>query len=66
MTIFLGILLTLVIFTAIVFIHELGHFLAARMTGMKVEEFGIGLPPKAKILAQDKKGTTYTLNWLPI
>ncbi len=66
MTIFLGILLTLVVFTFIVFIHEMGHFITARMTGMKVEEFGIGIPPKARILGHDKKWTEYTLNWLPI
>lgn len=66
MTIFLWILLTLIVFTAIVFIHEMGHFLTARFTKMKVEEFGIGIPPKAKSLGKDKKWTEYTLNWLPI
>lgn len=66
MTILLGILLTLVVFTFIVFIHEMGHFLTARFAKMRVEEFGIGIPPKAKILGKDKKGTEYTLNWLPI
>ena len=66
MTILLGILLTLLVFTFIVFIHEMGHFITARLTGMKVQEFGIGIPPKAKILGKDKKWTEYTLNWLPI
>lgn len=66
MSIILGILLTLIILTLVVFIHELGHFLAARITEMKVDEFGIGIPPKATKLFQDKKGTEYTLNWLPI
>lgn len=66
MTIFLWILLTLIVFTAIVFIHEMGHFLTARYTKMKVEEFGIGIPPKAKSLGRDKRWTEYTLNWLPI
>lgn len=33
---------------------------------MKVEEFGIGIPPRAKKIFTDKKGTDYTLNWLPI
>ncbi len=54
MSIFLGILLALVVFTFIVFVHEMGHFLTARLTKMKVEEFGIGLPPKAKTLGKDK------------
>lgn len=44
----------------------MGHFLTARFTKMKVEEFGIGIPPRAKQLFSDKKWTTYTLNWLPI
>ena len=55
MTILLGILLTLAVFTFIVFVHEMGHFITARLTGMKVEEFGIGIPPKAKVLGKDKK-----------
>ncbi len=66
MSIFLGILLALVVFTFIVFVHEMGHFLTARLTKMKVEEFGIGLPPKAKTLGKDKWWTEYTLNYLPI
>jgi membrane-associated protease RseP (regulator of RpoE activity) len=33
----------------------MGHFLTARMTKMKVEEFGIGIPPRAKSLFQDSK-----------
>jgi regulator of sigma E protease len=44
----------------------MGHFLTARLTKMKVEEFGIGIPPRAKKLFSDKKWTDYTLNWLPI
>ena len=43
-------LLTLVAFafviTVLVFIHELGHYLAARSTGMRVEKFSVGFPPK--------------------
>jgi regulator of sigma E protease len=37
----------------------------ARRAGIKVEEFGIGLPPRAKTFFKDKKGTAYTLNWVP-
>ncbi len=66
MSIFLGILLTLVVLLIVVMIHELGHFVTARLTGMRVEEFGIGLPPRARSLHTDKKGTEYSLNWLPI
>jgi regulator of sigma E protease len=39
MTIFFGVLLALFVFSVIVFFHELGHFLAARKTGVRVEEF---------------------------
>jgi regulator of sigma E protease len=66
MAIFLGILLTLVVLLIVVMIHEIGHFVTARLTGMRVEEFGIGIPPRARSLWTDKKGTEYTLNWLPI
>ena len=44
----------------------MGHFLTARLTKMKVEEFWIGIPPRAKNLFTDKFGTNFTLNWLPI
>lgn len=37
----------------------------ARRAGIKVEEFGIGLPPRAKTFFKDKKGTIYTFNWVP-
>lgn len=55
MSIFLGILLTLVVLLIVVMIHEFGHFITARITGMTVEEFGIGIPPRARHLFTDKK-----------
>lgn len=55
----------LVLFVGLVVVHEFGHFIMARRGGVEVEEFGIGFPPKAKTLAI-KKGTEYTLNWLPL
>lgn len=64
--IFLGLALAVGIFTVVVFIHELGHFLAARLVGAKVEEFGLGLPPRMAKLHTDRKGTAWTINWLPI
>lgn len=66
MTILFGIILALLIFSIIVFFHELGHFSMAKKFGVKVEEFGIGIPPKALQIGKDKSGTIYTLNWLPI
>lgn len=55
----------LVMLAVLVLVHELGHFLTARRLGIAVEEFGIGFPPRAKVLFE-RKGVKYTLNWLPI
>lgn len=52
-------------FVMLVVAHEFGHFIAARRNGVEVEEFGIGFPPRAKVITK-KNGTEYTLNWLPI
>lgn len=59
------IILGFLLFVGLVVLHELGHFLVARRNGVEVEEFGIGFPPRAKVLA-NKNGTVYTLNWLPL
>ena len=50
---------------SLVLVHELGHFVTARLAGVRVLEFGIGFPPRAKVL-RAKGETLYTLNWLPI
>jgi regulator of sigma E protease len=52
-------------FMLLVILHELGHFIACKLTGVKVTEFGIGIPPKLFTLFKDKSGTEYTLNALP-
>lgn len=49
----------------LVIVHELGHFLTAVWLGIKVEEFGIGYPPRALTLFE-RDGVRYTLNWLPL
>jgi regulator of sigma E protease len=61
----INLLLLLVILVVLVVIHEFGHFIVARRAGVRVHEFGIGFPPRAKTLGSDGE-TTYTLNWLPI
>jgi len=62
-------LVTLVLFFgilgALVLVHEVGHFITARLFRVRVLEFGIGFPPRAKVL-RDVGETVYTLNWLPI
>ena len=59
------ILLFIFILGALVVIHELGHFVTARFFNVRVLEFGVGFPPRAKVL-RSKGETVYTLNWLPI
>lgn len=58
-------MLTIVVLSLLVLLHELGHFLIAKLFGIRVEEFGIGLPPKALSLGKYSE-TEYSLNWLPI
>jgi len=59
------IVLFILILGLLVIIHELGHFFTARAFRVRVLEFGIGFPPRAKVLASGGE-TVYTLNWLPI
>lgn len=50
-----GILLAIFVFFVVVFIHEMGHFLVARWSRVKVLEFGIGIPPRLKRIFTDRK-----------
>lgn len=56
---------TILVLSLLVLLHEFGHFIVAKLFGIHVEEFGIGIPPKALKLFK-RKETEYTLNWLPI
>lgn len=58
------VILFLVVLGVLVFVHELGHFLTAKAFGMRVLEFGLGFPPRA--WSYIRKGTRYSLNWIPI
>ncbi|MBS1252606.1 MAG: Regulator of sigma-W protease RasP [Anaerolineales bacterium] len=49
----------------LVFVHELGHFLAARWMNVEVEEFGFGYPPRLATLFE-RNGVKYTINLLPL
>ncbi len=49
----------------LILIHELGHFLVAKLLGVEIEEFGIGFPPRLVTLFE-WGGTRYTLNWIPL
>jgi regulator of sigma E protease len=55
----------LVVLGPLIFLHELGHFIALRLTGVTVLEFGIGFPPRAVKLFE-QGGTIFSLNWLPL
>lgn len=63
---FLYILLALVIFGILIFIHELGHFLVARFCGVKILEFAIGMGPKILSHKSKKTGTVYSLRLVPL
>jgi regulator of sigma E protease len=47
----------------LIFVHEVGHFVAARLCGVKVEEFGIGIPPR--ITGFMRNGVLWSINWIP-
>jgi regulator of sigma E protease len=59
-----SIILFFLIISILVIIHELGHMFVAKYFGVKVHEFGLGYPPKAKKIFS-WKGTDFTLNWIP-
>lgn len=58
------ILLTILIFGIIIFVHELGHFIVARLSHVKVNEFAMGMGPK--LIKIQGKQTLYTLRLFPI
>ena len=60
----MGIIIAIVLFSFIVFFHELGHFLLAKKNGIDVQEFAIGMGPN--LVSKEYKGTLYCLKLLPI
>lgn len=60
----MGIILAILLFSFIVFFHELGHFALAKKNGIDVEEFSIGMGPL--LLSKEWKGTKYCIKLLPI
>ncbi len=65
MGLILGIITGLFILVLLVVAHEFGHAIVAKRNGVAVEEFGVGLPPRAwqKKL---KSGILFSVNWLPL
>jgi regulator of sigma E protease len=74
------VLIFLLVLSVLVLVHEAGHYIAARIFGVKAEEFGYGFPPRAigfvktergwkKVAGRDRsayKNTVWSLNWLPL
>ena len=64
--ILIWIIIAISIFSLVILIHEFWHFFIARKFNVKVLEFWLWIPPKAKEIFTDKLWTKYTLNWLPL
>src|SRR3989344_7663603 len=58
-------MLGFLLFVGLVLVHEWGHYLAAKRNGVKVEEFGLGFPPRAWGKKRSD-GMILSLNWLPL
>jgi regulator of sigma E protease len=59
----LTIVVGVVVLSVLIIVHELGHFITAKATGVPVEEFGIGFPPR--LFGKKWRGTIYSINWIP-
>ncbi len=75
------VLIFIIILGILVFVHEFGHFIVARKSGMKVDEFGFGFPPRIVGIQKidgnykfvwghkpplDISKTVYSINWIPL
>jgi regulator of sigma E protease len=58
------ILAFVVVIVVLVLVHELGHFVAAKLAGITVQEFGVGFPPR--IASVTWRGTRYSVNAIPL
>jgi regulator of sigma E protease len=59
----MNVLWFLPILSLMMFVHELGHFVTARLSGITVLEFGFGLPPR--LWGFQRGGVMYSINWIP-
>ncbi|MCX6640097.1 MAG: RIP metalloprotease RseP [bacterium] len=60
----LTILAFIIVLGVIIFVHELGHFLAAKLVGIRVETFSLGFPPK--MISKQVGDTEYVIAWIPL
>lgn len=64
MSIFITLIAALIVFSAVIAIHEFGHFTVAKLCGIQVNEFSIGMGPV--LWKKIYKGTQYSLRALPV
>lgn len=60
----MSIIIFIIVLVALILVHEFGHFISAKKLGMRVDEFGIGFPPK--IISWIKGETRYSINSIPL
>jgi regulator of sigma E protease len=60
-----GLVIFVLAIVALIIVHEFGHYLASRLLGVEVEEFGVGFPPRILTLFESR-GTKFTLNAIPL
>lgn len=60
----MGIIIALIAFNLMILVHELGHLIAAKKTGMEVKEFAIGFGPR--LISKEYKGTIYSFRLFPL
>ena len=60
----MSIIVAILILNLLIAVHELGHFLAAKVCGVGVDEFSLGMGPK--IISKEYKGTIYSVRWILI
>lgn len=59
----MSVIIFIIVLGVLIFVHELGHFLVAKKSGIRVDEFAIGFPPR--LFSFTKGGTRYALNLIP-
>jgi len=59
----MSVLIFIIILVILILAHEFGHFIVAKRSGIRVDEFGIGFPPK--IFGKKFRETEYSINWIP-
>ena len=62
----IGILVAILVFGVMIFIHEAGHYIVARLCHVTVLEFAVGMGPKILSRKSKKTGIVYSLRLLPI